>query len=256
VRWFLKRFAVVSDIHSNLDALLAVLDDFDEAQVEKVYCLGDLVGYGAHPLEVIDIAMQDFEWVLRGNHDDAVTYKIPKYFNQTAAQAVYWTRDRLKPKKYSRPHAVERWEFMRKKLRDKEVVGDMAFGHGTLDSYFKYVDSAKHAAQVFESMSNKTKILFIGHTHIPGVWEKTPTGMNYYKFSDENLPQLRNNPLIINVGSIGQPRDGDTRACYLVVEGDSIFYRRVSYDLDMAVKAVHRRVGLPNECGNRLRFGN
>jgi len=252
----MKRFAVISDVHANLDALLAVLDDFDEQEVEKVYCLGDLVGYGAHPLEVIDIAMQDFEWVVRGNHDDAVTYKIPRYFNETAANAVYWTRDRLKPGKYSRPHAVKRWEFMRKKLKDKMVIGDMGFGHGTLDSYFHYIDNAKHAKQVFEMMPPEINVLFVGHTHIPGIWEKTSKGINYYKWDSAELPSMRKNPLIINVGSVGQPRDGDTKACYVIVEGDSVRYRRVQYDIDTAVKAIHRRIGLPNGCGNRLRFGN
>lgn len=252
----MKRFAIVSDIHANLDALLAVLDDFEEQEIDKVYCLGDLVGYGAHPLECIDIAMADFEWVLRGNHDDAVTYKIPKYFNETAAKAVYWTRDRLKPKQYSRPHAVKRWKFMRKELKDKVTVGDMGFGHGTLDSYFKYIDNTKHAKQVFDSIPPSMNVLFVGHTHIPGIWEKTENGLNYYKFNSEKLPVMRKNPMIVNVGSVGQPRDGDTRACYIVVEGDSLFYRRVSYDIDMAVKAIHHRIGLPNECGNRLRFGS
>ena len=252
----MKRFAVISDVHANLDALLAVLDDFEEQEIDKVYCLGDLVGYGAHPLEVIDIAMQDFEWVLRGNHDDAATYKIPKYFNQTAAQAVYWTRDRLKPKTYSRPHAVKRWEFMRKKLKDKAVIGDMGFGHGTLDSYFHYIDTAKNAKKAFDGLPPSINILFVGHTHIPGVWENTEKGMNYYKCNSEILPLMRKNRLIVNVGSVGQPRDGDTRACYVVVEGNKLYFRRVLYDLDMAVKAIHHRVGLPNDCGNRLRFGS
>ncbi len=251
----MRSFAIVSDIHSNLDALLSVLDDFEEQEVGKVYCLGDLVGYGAHPLEVIDIAMQDFEWVLRGNHDDAVTYKIPKYFNETAANAVYWTRDRLKPERFSRPHAVKRWEFMRKKLKDNVAIGDMAFGHGTFDSYFKYIDNAKHAKEAFEKFPPKVRVLFVGHTHIPGIWEEASDGVRYYKYDSEELPVLRKNRLIVNVGSVGQPRDGDTRSCYIVVEGDTFRYRRIKYDVDMAVKAIHQRIGLPNGCGNRLRFG-
>ncbi len=252
----MARFAVISDIHSNLEALVVVLEDFENQKIDKIYCLGDLVGYGAHPLEVIDIAMEDFEWVLRGNHDDAVTYKIPKYFNETAAAAVYWTRDRLKPMQYSRPHAFKRWEFMREHLQSKVVIDDMAFGHGTFDSYFKYVDSINAAKEVFSKLPPTIKTLFVGHTHIPGVYEKVASDIKYYKYDDENLPLLRKNPLIINVGSVGQPRDGDRRACYVVVEGDKFHYRRVEYDVQMALEAIHRRVGLPDDCGDRLRHGS
>lgn len=252
---FMRRFAIISDIHSNLDALLAVLEDFEEQGIERIYCLGDLVGYGAYPMEVIDVAMQNFVWVLRGNHDDAVTYKIPKNFNETAAQAVFWTRDRLKPRLYSRPHAFDRWEFVRKKLRDKVRIGEMAFGHGTMDSYFIYIDSVEHAGEAFGAFPPEVKVLFVGHTHIPCVWEKDHKEVLFHKYDAQNLPPMRKNPLIINVGSVGQPRDGDPRACYVIVEGDSFRYRRVDYDVKMAVEAIHCRAGLPDQCGNRLQFG-
>jgi predicted phosphodiesterase len=252
----MQRFAVISDIHSNLDALLSVLDDIQEQDVEKVYCLGDLVGYGAHPREVVDIAMRDFEFVLRGNHDDAVTFKLPKKFHQAAAKAVFWTRERLKPKEYSRPSALERWKFLKSRLLNKVIIGDMLFAHGTPDSYLKYIDSERAAAQVFATLPPRITTVFVGHSHIAGTFAETSSGVKYLKWFSRELPKLRDMRLIINVGSVGQPRDGDYRACYVVVDGDNFWYRRVEYDVELAVKAVHSRPGLPEECGNRLRYGS
>jgi predicted phosphodiesterase len=251
----MRRFAVISDIHSNLDALLAVLDDFREQEVEKVYCLGDLVGYGAHPREVVDIAMRDFEFVLRGNHDDAVTFKLPKKFNQAAAKAVFWTRERLKPKEYSRVSAFKRWDFLKSKLLDRVVIGDMLFAHGTPDSYLKYIDSERAAAQVFATLPKGINNVFVGHSHIAGTFVETSSGVKYLEWSSKDLPKLHNRRLIINVGSVGQPRDGDHRACYVVVDGRSFWYRRVEYDVELAIKSIYLRSGLPEECGNRLRYG-
>jgi predicted phosphodiesterase len=251
----MRPFAVISDIHSNLDALLAVLDDIKEQGVEKIYCLGDLIGYGAHPREVVDIAMRDFEFVVRGNHDDAVTFKLPRKFNKSAAQAVFWTRERLKPKEYSRASALKRWEFLKSGLRSKVIIDDMVFAHGTPDSCLKYIDSERTAAQVFSTLPPGIVDVFVGHSHIAGVFVETTSGVKYLEWSSRDLPKLHNRRLIINVGSVGQPRDGDHRACYLVVDGKSFSYRRVEYDVELAIKSVCLRSGLPDVCGSRLRYG-
>ncbi|MFH1421298.1 MAG: metallophosphoesterase family protein [Planctomycetota bacterium] len=252
----MKRFAIISDVHSNLDALLAVFEDFEQQGVEKVYCLGDMVGYGAHPREVVDIAMSSFNFVIRGNHDDAVTFKVPKKFNDTAARAVYWTRDKLKPNDYSRQSAFKRWDFLKKKLKDKMIIGNMIFAHGTPDSYFRYIDDERTAAQVLSKFTAGVKTLFVGHSHIPGIFEESNGAVRFLKWTTKDLPKLHRNRMIINVGSVGQPRDGDYRACYVVVAGDVFWYRRVEYDVELAVKAIYCRPGLPNDCGNRLRYGS
>jgi predicted phosphodiesterase len=251
----MQRFAVISDIHSNLDALLAVLDDIEQQGIEKIYCLGDLVGYGGCPREVVDFAMRDFEFVLRGNHDDAVTFRLPKKFNVTAAKAILWTRERLKPKEYSRESTFNRWEFLRSKLLKRVVIADMLFAHGTPDSYLRYIDSERSASQVFSALQPGITTVFVGHSHIAGAFVEDSAGIDYLKWSSKELPKLRKRRLIINVGSVGQPRDGDYRACYVVVEGNSFCYRRVEYDVELAIKTVYSRPGLPRECGSRLRYG-
>jgi len=252
------RIAVISDIHGNLTALEAVLDDIATQDVDKIFCLGDLVGYGPHPREVIDIALRYFEFCLRGNHDEAVTYRIPKNFNPVATRSVFWTRKRLKPAPTSPIHAIRRWTFMRKKLQDVVQVDDLLFAHGTPKSFYDYIDSIKAARKVFQTMfPPDVTTLFIGHSHIPVVFVEAEQGIRLLNYDSPQRPPLRRFRLIVNVGSVGQPRDGDPRACYVVVDDEEnrFWYRRVEYDVERVIRDIYSRAGLPKDNANRLRGG-
>lgn len=131
----------------------------------------------------------------------------------------------------------------------------MLFAHGTPDSYLKYIDSEHAAAQVFATLPPGITDVFVGHSHIAGTFLETSSGVKYLEWSSKDLPKLHNRRLIINVGSVGQPRDGDHRACYVVVDGRTFWYRRVKYDVELAIKSIYLRSGLPDESGDRLRYG-
>jgi hypothetical protein len=127
------RIAFVSDIHSNLEALLAVMRDIQAKRCTRIYCLGDLIGYGPSPNECIDIAMRSFELVIKGNHDEAISYKIPKRFKRLAAKAAFWTRRRVKPGgKFPGANSKEqreRWAYLRR-MPDTFELGPWLLAHG------------------------------------------------------------------------------------------------------------------------------
>ncbi len=117
-----ERIAIISDIHANLEALTAVMNDIRSRRVKKIYCLGDLIGYGADPNLVINIAMENFEFVIKGNHDEAISYKIPKRFKRLAATAAYWTRKRVKPRRapgYREQRT--RWTYLKRMPRTEDL---------------------------------------------------------------------------------------------------------------------------------------
>jgi diadenosine tetraphosphatase ApaH/serine/threonine PP2A family protein phosphatase len=249
------KFAVISDVHSNIQALNAVLEDINRHGIKKIYCLGDLVGYGGNPRQVVDHAM-DFDFVLRGNHDDAVTFKLPKDFNPTAARAVYWTREQLKADYTSSRKGLKRWAFMRRKLHLKVRIGEMCFVHGTFESYFKYVDSVSSAMAVFKKLPPDIKTMFCGHTHVAGVFvEDTDGFIRWIGPYAKKFPPLGTLRMIINCGSVGQPRDCDCRASYMLVSGNRFFYRRVPYDVAEAMRSIKSKGGLPNFSAERLLDG-
>jgi predicted phosphodiesterase len=251
------RLAVISDIHANLTALKAVLEDIRLQKVDKIFCLGDLVGYGPAPREVVDIAMLKFEFTLRGNHDEAVTFKLPKQFNPVAARSIFWTREKLKPAPQSGPHSFRRWNFLCKKLKDVVQVDDLLFAHGTPRSFYDYVDGIKAAKKVFAILSSEVTTLFVGHSHIPVVFVEMEQGIRVLNYDAPKLPKLREHRLIINVGSVGQPRDGNPRACYVVVDNETneFYYRRVEYDVEEVVRQIYAKAGLPKDNAHRLRGG-
>ena len=201
------KFAVISDVHSNLHALNAVLDDIERHGVKRIFCLGDLVGYGGSPKRVVDIAL-NFDFVLRGNHDDAVTFKLPTDFNPTAARAVAWTRQQLKAGHNSTRKARQLWRFMRNGLHKMVNIENMYFAHGTPESYFKYIDSVKAAKQVFGTLPENVHTVFCGHTHVAGVFvEGTDGFIRWLGPYAKHYPTIGSLRMIRNTGSVGQPRD-------------------------------------------------
>lgn len=230
--------AIISDIHSNLEALQAVLADIDSQGAQEIICLGDTVGYGANPKECIDLVMERTSVCLLGNHDQATLFD-PEGFNVGAEQAIFWTREQLED--FSDPKANERWDFLGILPRSHKI-DDFFFVHGSprnpLNEYVFQED-------IFDE--RKMNILFAivqrcsfqGHTHVPGVFTED---RHFYSPGDleNNTYVLDSLKAMVNVGSVGQPRDGDYRSCYVIWDEDTITYRRVDYDVRKSMEKIYQ----------------
>ncbi len=232
--------AVISDIHGNLEALSTALGYIDEQGIKEIYCLGDIVGYGPNPNECIEIVRQRCKVVLMGNHDyAAIGMARIEYFNQFAKMATYWTMDRL---------SKENQEFL-KQLPFMHQTDMMIFVHSSPSnpSHWYYILSIEDARMEMESF--KQNVCFIGHSHVPVVFTKDKALK-----SDTKIEQ--NQKYIVNVGSIGQPRDGDPRLSFAIFEpGDgSLKYIRLNYNIDKTYQKIIKS-GLPTFLAERLLKG-
>ncbi len=244
--------ALISDIHSNLEALEAVLEDIRQQGISEVYCLGDIVGYGPNPRECLEKVM-DLDVCILGNHDEAVLFD-PEGFNIVALRAILWTRDQLKGRRRKSAAAIRRWDFLGD-LPRIHTEGDFMFVHGSprepTDEYV-FEDDVYNGRKMEALFDRIERYCFQGHTHMPGVFTRreffSPEECNYqYRLSDEKV--------MINIGSVGQPRDRDPRACYVVLIDDQVTFRRVEYAIDTTVEKIYAIADLENSLGDRLRVG-
>lgn len=233
------RIAVISDIHSNLEALRAVLARIDELDCREVICLGDLIGYGPDPEACVDLVMERCGVVLRGNHDDAL-FRPALDFNPVARNAINFTRKIMKPGLVRAGRKAKRWEFLRH-LPLQHVRGDRLFVHASpndpLKEYLLKTDLLFCREKIIEALECTPHLAFVGHTHFPGVFDAQlkfhePKDLEggFYAFGEGNA--------IVNVGSVGQPRDQDNRACFVTVEDGGVRYHRVEYD----IQAVQEKI--------------
>lgn len=240
-------YAILGDIHANIDALNVVLEDARAQGVTDFVCVGDVVGYNAAPAECIRIVRDELQCpVVRGNHDHYVSYLDTNLadFHPNAAQVVEWTRSQLS-------EADIKW------LHDlplhKPVMGFMLV-HATLDKpdHWGYVFDNQQAEANFSYQY--TQLCFHGHTHVPIIYSNELDGVKHYDPIDFQLELGQR--LFINVGSVGQPRDGDPRASYVIYDMSArvIRFRRLAYDVEAAM-ARNRAAGLPEKCAARLEIG-
>lgn len=245
--------AIISDIHSNLEALQAVLADIEKHQVEEIYCLGDIVGYGPNPRECVDL-VRSCKVVLLGNHDQGAMFD-PEGFNPPAERAIFWTRSQLEHPSDNRQSKQERWDFLAERPRTHRENGFL-FVHGSarnpLNEYV-FPEDIYNQRKMERIFALVERYCFQGHTHVPGIFTE-----NLQFHSPEEVDysyRLDGRKTLCNVGSVGQPRDGDWRACYVLLDGDTINYRRVEYDIDTTVKKIYAVPDLENFLGDRLRDG-
>jgi predicted phosphodiesterase len=245
------RYLVLSDVHANLHALDAVLAAAAAASYDRVVVLGDLVGYGANPNEVVDrLRALDPLVVIRGNHDKAACgIDAALEFNATARQAALWTLETL---------TDEHREYLRGLPAGPRFVGDrIEVCHGSPLDEDEYLFDAGDAARAFEAVLRP--LCLFGHTHLPGVFLRGRR-QNLALVPDsagETLLAIEPDTLyLINPGSVGQPRDGDPRAAYALVDegAGEVIFRRVAYRVDDAQAAI-RAAGLPPALANRLSLG-
>ncbi|MCU0704980.1 MAG: metallophosphoesterase [Fimbriiglobus sp.] len=245
--------AIISDIHSNLEALQAVLADIKSQGITDVYCLGDVVGYGPNPRECIDL-ISECKLVLMGNHDQGAMFD-PDGFNAPAERAIFWTRAQLESGPDSRPVRERRWDFLAERPRQHKE-GDLLFVHGSarnpLNEYV-FPEDIYNQRKMERIFTLVDKYCFQGHTHVPGIFTES-----YQFFSPEDVSgeyKLDGHKTLCNVGSVGQPRDGNPKSCYVVLDGESIKFRRVEYDVEKTIKKIYDIPELENFLGDRLREG-
>lgn len=246
--------ALISDIHGNLEALRAVLQDIQSQGITDIYCLGDIVGYGPNPCECLDEVIDRCEFkTILGNHDQAVLVD-PSGFNPVALRAVYWTRDTLESKG-SRAAINRRLDFLGE-LPQKKLDGKFLFVHGSPREFvneYVFPEDAYNPLKMETLFSRFERYCFQGHTHIPGVFTTEPDFIS----PDQCSYQVALGPekVMVNVGSVGQPRDGDPRACYVILHDDRLVYRRVPYDVQTTANKIFAIQELDNSLGNRILIG-
>jgi len=254
--------ALISDIHGNAEALRTVLADIDARGVDRIVCLGDIVGYGPQPLECVDLVAERCVWSLIGNHDFAVLYE-PTNFNPGAEAAAFWTRDQFDAEEDPQRRAA-RYDFMgRLKVRvvEKHPGCDVPIlaVHGSprkpINEYIFPDDVINSVDKVRQVMDRVDHLAVVGHTHVPGVFTDEPDfyppdelGGMTYRFNDDEKA-------VINVGSVGQPRDHDPRAAYAILDGDQLEFVRLEYDIDKTAKLIHETDALADWLGDRLYEG-
>ncbi len=241
------KYAIFGDIHSNLEALTAVLEKAEQEEVDKYICTGDIVGYNADPFECLNkIRELQPDVIVRGNHDDYIGSEIDLLgFNPQAAHVVEWTREHLNP---------EDRQWLAELPLSKTVNHNTTIVHATLDmpGRWGYIFDKFNAMSSFNYQY--TPICFFGHTHIPSKFEKFG-GVNGDGGFEEIILQP-GHKYMINPGSAGQPRDGDSRAAMAIYDTEEklITLHRVEYDIETAQKKI-RNSSLPERCAERLALG-
>ncbi len=238
------RCALIGDVHGNLEALKAVLEDIATQDVEETLCVGDVVGYGADPEACLSLVSEHCAVVVGGNHDYAASGRSSlEYFNPYARRALQWTAERLSPK-------------AQQDLSSLELVAEMngfALVHSSFfaPERFDYIFAPSQARICF--LKQEAPLAFFGHTHLPIVFFDTDP------ITHSSGPEVTIDPQVktlVNVGSVGQPRDEDARACYCVYDSDRalVTIRRVKYNIEQAARKI-TRAGLPDILAERLFLG-
>ena len=246
------KVAIISDVHSNEEALNAVYGTIDKLGVDRIYCLGDIVGYGPDPLKIIHMIRERVHACILGNHDEAVLVE-PKYFNRIPYEAIMWTKIQLS---FRCEDELKYLGNLPTILKDEGMV----FTHGLLDNNMCYVDNTDDLLVIFERMEDNDIVCFGGHSHFPSAWTLNNDGhMSAVDIKPGGSFQLGPQfaKLWVNVGSVGQPRDGDHRSSFMTWDTESriLCYHRVEYDYKTTMAKIRKIPELDNFLAERLERG-
>ena len=278
--------AVISDIHGNAEALRTVLADIERRGITRIICLGDIVGYGPEPLECVDLVRQKCQWSLMGNHDFGVLYE-PTNFNPGAESAAFWTREQF-ARETDEKLLADRYDFLGKlKVRIVETPPGFTIPilavHGSprrpINEYI-FPDDAINAPDKMESIFDKVDhVCIVGHTHVPGVFTDEPDFYPPSELGETGYKFREGEKAVINVGSVGQPRDMDPRASYAILYGPDeggeksgslpqngaapagapslgrVEFVRVPYNIDATANKIRSIAELSDWLGERLYDG-
>ena len=253
--------ALVSDLHANIEALEAVLKDIESQGVDKIYCLGDIIDYGPNPCEVLDIAVKKFDLNILGNHEEALMM-VAEDFNERAMRSVDWTRETLNDPGIPRENRHEYWNFLDSLVKVRYAKkGNTLYLHGsprqpTRDYVFpKDIKNPEKIEQIFSGFKNGIQFCFCGHSHIPGIYTAKCQYAHPSKLKNSEVDLSKFDKLLVNIGSVGQPRDNDTRASYVIQYDDRVVFRRVEYDFNKTVEKLRNIKRLPSFLAERLLVG-
>ena len=245
------QIALLSDIHGNREALTACLEHARSAGIDRYVFLGDYVGYGADPGFVVDTVQAHIAQgalAVRGNHDEAIETSTSR-MNDSAAQAIVWTRD----------HLTDAQRAFLRALPLTASDGDRLYVHANVDApaAWGYVTDLYSASRSLSAM--RTHIAFCGHVHVPALYHMSATGKiaSFEPVGGIEIPLSRHRRWLAVLGAVGQPRDGNPAACYAIFDDarDVLTYARVPYDLDSAARKI-RAAGLPAQLADRLYDGS
>ncbi|MDD5482232.1 MAG: metallophosphoesterase family protein [Kiritimatiellae bacterium] len=237
------RYAIVSDIHANWQAWKTVLLDIRSLKVDRIICLGDVVGYGPNPREVLESVHETVDYFVLGNHDAALCGKLEStLFNEQARMVLAWTRDRV---------SREALDFL--KTIPLALAGEnfrCVHGEFSEPGFFNYVIEPEDALRSWQTVAEP--LLFNGHTHCPGIFLTGASGRPY-RLAPEDFEQEQGKRYLVNAGSVGNPRDSDTRSSYCIYDlrRRAVFWRKIPFDLDAYRQALNE-AGLPAEPGGFL----
>lgn len=246
--------AIISDIHSNVEALDAVLADIARRKVERIVCLGDVIGYGPQPRDTLK-RVKDWEVTLLGNHEEACMYH-PEDFNERARIALEWTREQLNLKSAPPDENYALWALIGAMPTSHQIDNALLVHGSPRDPVREYMlprdaQDLPKMREVFDRM--KSDFCFVGHSHVPGVYTEQPAFLTPSRFPDGY--RRTQGKALVNVGSVGQPRDGDTRASYATFDGETVWFHRVEYDFQTTQKKIIDTGVLPRFLAARLQEG-
>ncbi len=246
--------ALISDIHSNIEALQAVFEDIATFPVKRIFCLGDVIGYGPDPRRALEM-IRRCEFTLLGNHEEGLLFTADG-FNERARNALAWTREELSRATYPKDENYALWDQIDAFSQTRED-GDFLFVHGSprqpVREYVMPADALdrRKMDEIFDHLTKRAA--FGGHTHVPGIF----SAAGGFKHQSE-LPDwtpLPREKCLVNVGSVGQPRDGDPRSSYALVDGAAVLFRRVTYDVTATMRKIIANPALDDYLARRLKAG-
>lgn len=252
------KIALVSDIHGNLPALKSVLEHMNTVEHDIKVCLGDIVGYGPFPNECVEKVVSDFNYIIMGNHDLAcVDPKEAEDFTPIAKSAILWTQKEV---------TEANKEILRELGYAYLVEEDILLVHGNPRAPFIYTSYDFNALEGFLNPIRPFNVSFVGHTHVPNIWlrnsdnklslVRTEFNWDYSKGCEFSLTLPADSKAIANVGSVGQPRDSDPRACYAVYDTETrlLTYYRIPYSVDRTIGRM-QQLGFSTNTWMRLLDG-
>jgi diadenosine tetraphosphatase ApaH/serine/threonine PP2A family protein phosphatase len=246
--------ALISDIHSNTAALGRVLDRIDELGVERIICLGDVIGYGPEPRETLRTIMDRCDVCLIGNHEHGSMFYASD-FNPKARAALDWTRDQLNRRDFDRSANMGFWNYLGDMV-ERYRADNYLLVHGSpRDPIKEYMvpadgEDAEKLAGCF-ALFDGAQVCFVGHSHVPGVYRESGGFVRPDQCDDGYVVER----CIVNIGSVGQPRDGDPRASFVTFDGSRVDFHRVAYDIEATQRKIRAIPELPDYLADRLAKG-
>ncbi|MCA8954496.1 MAG: metallophosphoesterase family protein [Planctomycetes bacterium] len=248
--------AFISDIHSNTAALDAVLARIAELGADRIICLGDVIGYGPEPRETLLRVMAACELSLVGNHEHGSMFYAAD-FNPKARAALDWTREQLNRRDCDRAENMRLWNYLGE-MKEKHREGNFLLVHGSpRDPVREYMvpkdgADADKLAGCF-ALFDGAQVCFVGHSHVPGVYPESGGFQTPQELGGELL--LNGTRSIVNIGSVGQPRDGDPRCSFVTFDGERVQFHRVAYDIEATQRKIREVDELPDYLADRLAKG-